>query len=107
MRIKEIQISDFKRFTNLKITGLPNTAKLVVLVGPNGSGKTSLFEAFNHWYRLEGFGNVGQEDFFVKKDSQKISGTWYQNKVKIEFHDTFVKQELKDKFYLCYLFLFK
>lgn len=99
MRIKEILISDFKRFTNLKIVGLPNTAKLVVLVGPNGSGKTSLFEAFNHWYRLEGFGNVGQEDFFVKKDSQKISGNWYQNKVKIEFHDTFVKQELKDKFY--------
>ena len=72
MRIKEIQISDFKRFTNLKIIGLPNNAKLVVLVGPNGSGKTSLFEAFNHWYRLEGFGNVGQEDFFVKKDSLKF-----------------------------------
>lgn len=99
MRIKEIQITDFKRFTNLKITGLPSSAKLVVLVGPNGSGKTSLFEAFNHWYRLEGFSTVGQQDYFVKKDSQGKSDNWYQNKVKIDFHDAFVKQELKDKFY--------
>jgi hypothetical protein len=58
-----------------------------------------LFEAFNHWYRLEGFSTVGQQDYFVKKDSQGKSDNWYQNKVKIDFHDSFVKQELKDKFY--------
>lgn len=99
MRIKNVQINNFKRFTDLQITSLPNTAKLVVLVGPNGSGKTSLFEAFNHWYRLEGHGTVGKEDFFVKKDSSVSNSNWYTNKVNIEFHDTYEKQQLKDKFY--------
>ena len=99
MRIKEIEIKNFKRFTDLKIVDLPNTSKLVVLVGPNGSGKTSLFEAFNHWYRLEGHGTVGKQDFFEKKDSLPSSGSWYQNKVRIQFHDTYEKQNLKDKFY--------
>ena len=35
MKIKEIRINKFKRFTDLTITGIPETAKLVVLVGPN------------------------------------------------------------------------
>jgi predicted ATPase len=99
MRIKEIEIKNFKRFTNLKIVDLPNTSKLVVLVGPNGSGKTSLFEAFNHWYRLEGFSSVGKQDFFEKKGSLPSEGDWYQNKVSIQFHDNYEKQKLKDKFY--------
>lgn len=50
MRIKEIKLNKFKRFTDLTISGIPATAKLVILVGPNGSGKTSVFEGMNHWY---------------------------------------------------------
>lgn len=49
MRLKNISIKNFKRFKNLSINNIPKTAKLVVLTGPNGSGKTSLFEAFNYW----------------------------------------------------------
>lgn len=99
MRIKQIQINDFKRFTNLQITNLPNSAKLVVLVGPNGSGKTSLFEAFNHFYRLTGYSTIGKEDYFSKKDSPTKGSGWHNNKVKIEFHDTFDTKQIKDKFY--------
>ncbi|MFT3664591.1 AAA family ATPase [Piscinibacter sp.] len=49
MKLENIHIRDFKRFADLSITGLLATTKLVLLTGPNGSGKTSLFEAFNFW----------------------------------------------------------
>jgi len=35
----------FRRFTDLKIQEIPKTVKLVVLLGPNGCGKSSLFDA--------------------------------------------------------------
>ena len=44
MKVKKIHIEQFKRFTDLTITGIPETAKLVVLVGPNGCGKSTLLK---------------------------------------------------------------
>ena len=101
MKIKEVNIKKFKRFTDLTISEIPETAKLIVLVGPNGSGKTSLFEALNHWYRFKGFNTVGQEDYFVKKNSESITGNWYQNLVDISFYNTIdnSQENIKGKFY--------
>ena len=42
MKIKKIELNNFKRFTHLSVEDIPETTKLVVLVGPNGSGKTSM-----------------------------------------------------------------
>ena len=47
MKIKSIKLKDFKRFTDLTIEGLPEKAKLVVMIGPNGCGKSSVFDALN------------------------------------------------------------
>lgn len=47
MKIKSIKLKDFKRFTDLSIEGLPETAKLVVMIGPNGCGKSSVFDAMH------------------------------------------------------------
>ncbi len=46
MKISKIHLINFKRFTNLLIDNIPSTTKLVVLIGSNGSGKSSLFDAF-------------------------------------------------------------
>lgn len=46
MRIKKIVLENFKRFTKLEIDNLPDSSKLVVIIGSNGSGKSSLFDAF-------------------------------------------------------------
>jgi energy-coupling factor transporter ATP-binding protein EcfA2 len=48
MHISKVAATDFRRFTQLEIVDLPATAKLVVLAGPNGNGKSSLFDVFMH-----------------------------------------------------------
>jgi hypothetical protein len=47
MRIQSLQLKNFKRFTDLTITNIPETAKLVLLIGGNGSGKSCVFDAFD------------------------------------------------------------
>lgn len=104
MKIKAIKIKNFKRFTDLTITNIPESAKLVVLVGPNGCGKTSLFEAFNHWYKLKGFSRVGDNNYYVKKTdaaNQQQRADWYSDKVYIYFYNqpTNQKEDVRGKFY--------
>lgn len=67
MRITSIRLRNFKRFTDLVIRDIPETAKLVVVVGPNGCGKSSLFDALLHWYRSKvGFGINGDLLYYRK-----------------------------------------
>lgn len=89
MKIKEIKLNKFKRFTDLTITQIPQTAKLVILVGPNGCGKTSVFEGFYHWYKHYGFFNYGNKDYYIKegdKDSIKAE-SWFDNRVNLIVYD--------------------
>lgn len=46
MRIKKIQLIKFKRFTDLIINLGESPQKIIALVGPNGCGKSSVFDAF-------------------------------------------------------------
>lgn len=105
MKIKDIHVQHYKRFTDLTIKGLPETAKLVVLVGPNGCGKTSLFEAFNFWYRSKGFYSYGDKTYNLKiEDGIDLNiNNWYNqiSQVKIDFADEILNnsEEIKGKFY--------
>jgi chromosome segregation ATPase len=36
MKIKKIELTGFKRFTHLTIERIPETARLVIVAGPNG-----------------------------------------------------------------------
>lgn len=45
MKIKSLQLKNFKRFTDLTLQDIPENAKLVLLIGNNGSGKSSVFDA--------------------------------------------------------------
>lgn len=97
MKIKSIHIKNFKRFTDLTIQNIPQAAKLVVLVGPNGCGKTSIFEAFNQWYRWRGWGmGSGDSLYFEKLSIGNSKESHYHNyidNINIELYD--LKQDVE------------
>lgn len=47
MRIARVKLTGFKRFDDLTIVLGDNPAKVIALVGPNGCGKSSVFDAFD------------------------------------------------------------
>ncbi len=47
MRIIKLELRNFKRFSDLTIDKIPETSKLVLLIGANGSGKSSIFDGFD------------------------------------------------------------
>lgn len=74
MKITKIQLKNFKRFTDLVIRDIPQSAKLVVVVGPNGCGKSSLFDGLLHWYRqTAGFGFNADELYYRKGASGQFA----------------------------------
>ena len=70
MRIKSIRMRNFKRFTDLLIRDIPESVKLVVVVGPNGCGKSSLFDALLNWYRYSTQGS-SSEELYYRKNPEK------------------------------------
>lgn len=59
MRVKKIQLIKFKRFDDLTIDLGSNPKKIIALVGPNGCGKSSIFDAFEE--KLKDYRNYGNE----------------------------------------------
>lgn len=47
MRISSLSLTNFKRFSQLDIQDIPEYTKLVLLIGSNGSGKSSVFDLFD------------------------------------------------------------
>lgn len=66
MRIKKIRLRQFKRFDDLTIDLGNEPKKIIALVGPNGCGKSSVFDAFEE--KLKDYRNYGNEgnDFLSK-----------------------------------------
>ena len=92
MRIKNVRMTKYKRFTNLLIDDIPEWARLVVLIGPNGTGKSSVFDAFLlksksglSNYRLEG----ARGNYYYKDDGSSPapnSTAEVSNSIDVQFH---------------------
>lgn len=78
MKITKIYLKNFKRFTELTIEGIPVDTKLVMLVGPNGCGKSSIFDAFEYLISGKKGHSRGEETDYHRKDlSQPVHiGIW-------------------------------
>jgi predicted ATPase len=85
MKIREIQLRGFKRFTHTAVTEIPVTARLVILAGPNGSGKSSLIDAVHTWHGLSWTGRSGWDDTYHIKQIEKPTTGWSQQ-VEVAFH---------------------
>ena len=62
MKIKNIKLQNFKKFSNLTIDNLLDTVKLVVLLGPNGCGKSSLIESMEVARKINGLYQIPWSD---------------------------------------------
>ena len=73
MRVFSARMQNFKRFTDLEIRDIPESAKLVVLVGPNGCGKSSVFDAFLRWHREKtDMGHSDDSEYYNKGESEPL-----------------------------------
>jgi predicted ATP-binding protein involved in virulence len=85
MKIKKLALKNFKRFTDLTIDNIPDSTKLVLLIGSNGSGKSSIFDAFelfNSLGRQQGLHGDGWEYYRKVKNKQiEIQLTTQENAV--------------------------
>lgn len=99
MKISKIQLINFKRFSDLEIDNIPNSAKLVLLIGSNGSGKSSLFDAFGFIDGAIKTDIANTEEFlhYFRKKNESVVTVKFQFSDKTEYsisNDSFVKLNL-------------
>ncbi len=72
MKITKLELKNFKRFDDLTIdlTSLVEPAKLVLLIGANGSGKSSVFDAFENFNAQSKFGGWHPDNFYYRKKKE-------------------------------------
>ena len=76
MRIKRITLKEYKRFKSLTIDLGDEPKRIIALVGPNGCGKSSIFDGIlfhNNAYKQ--IGNKGNKDFICFCHSTSFSNS--------------------------------
>jgi predicted ATPase len=81
MKISCLQLTNFKRFTDLTLADIPQRARLVLLIGSNGSGKSCIFDAFSLLNRRPYKGIQGELPDYHRKNSSLNFGIklWLDN----------------------------
>ena len=88
MKLNSINIKDFRRFTDLTVEKIPESAQLIILAGPNGCGKSSFIDALIAWHASEyvkkhrQWRNFSWESDYHKKVDAKPAANW-QNKINL------------------------
>ena len=74
MFISQLQLKNFKRFTavTLDLSDAQTPPRLVLLIGANGSGKSSVFDAFEWLTKPSKDGSLSGEIAYYSKTSQSV-----------------------------------
>lgn len=104
MKIKKIQLKKFKRFDDLTIDLGGDPAKIIALVGPNGCGKSSVFDAFELVTQRYKGSNYGKEpvsyyDKSIYDDTEPKTDFNHDQAIKI-IRDDGTSNFVRDSFYL-------
>ena len=85
MRLKSARIKNFKRFVDLTIHNLSPDAKLIFLLGPNGCGKSSLFDAFQRQIKVGQVFGMSPDlmKYYQRTTSEAVAES---DEVRLEFH---------------------
>lgn len=86
MKIRELKLINFKRFSDTTITEIPEAARLVLLVGPNGCGKSSLIDGATMWHRHHWAHSGNWDESYHRKQVAGSTAGW-SNHVTMQFHD--------------------
>jgi predicted ATPase len=70
MRITKLELKNFKRFTDLTLENISPEAKLVLLIGSNGSGKSSIFDALDYLMFWSPITNSLSGEYYGKNNEQ-------------------------------------
>ena len=97
MYIKKLRLNGYKRFKSLTIDLGNNPKRIIALVGPNGCGKSSVFDAILFYISAYGnnIGNKGQKDYRYHSISQ--NPTYNYKGVTIEFKEGSYEEVLIEK----------
>lgn len=88
MRITRLQLKNFKRFSDLTIEKIPDSSKLVLLIGSNGSGKSSVFDAFEYINKKNKRSLVSDLEYYSKDKKTEFSlNIEFSNGKKLLFND--------------------
>ena len=94
MRLKSATINEFRRFKQLTVRDIPQRARLIMLAGPNGCGKSCFFDALNTWYGwTTGKNKSWETDYHVRVGSPNRDR--FRNDVNLEFHEPLPEETKK------------
>ena len=89
MKIRKIHMEDYKRFHDLTIDLGEKPKRIVALVGPNGCGKSSIFDAMLYLDNAYGSNRSGK-DYKYHSLKQEDFLLYLENNINIHFLNTYL-----------------
>ena len=102
MKLKQVELTNFRRFTKLRIQNIPDTTRLIMLAGPNGCGKSSFFDALSIWYQLHSGKSFNWQVNYHVKQSKLINMNSQNNSdsIIVVFHEEYLTDDVKKSIYV-------